>query len=155
MYFTRRNLPLPKRRFPFHSPAWLSPYHVPDCHLVRTVIPCLPNYDSLGIFYSRVCHSLSLFCKHGFQERYRQSRGHHDRSTVPLSPHVHSRQATLHAAHDSVHHIAGSYRIRTRKRLPKKEFTVSSHKLPVSTETGSYAPCHWRAPGILNPQHPP
>ena len=98
MYFTRRNLPLPKRRFPFHSPAWLSPYHVPDCHLVRTVIPCLPNYDRLGIFYSRVCHSLSLFCKHGFQERYRQSRGHHDRPRVPLSPHVHSRQATLHAA---------------------------------------------------------
>ena len=25
----------------------------------------------------------------------------------------------------------------------------------VSTETGSYAPCHWSAPGILNPQHPP
>ena len=114
MYFTRRNLPLPKRRFPFHSPAWLSPYHVPDCHLVRTVIPCLPNYDSLGIFYSRVCHSLSLFCKHGFQERYRQSRGHHDRSTVPLSPHVHSRQATLHTAHDSAHCLAGSYLIRTR-----------------------------------------
>ena len=155
MYFTRRNLPLPKRRFPFHSPAWLSPYHVPDCHLVRTVIPCLPNYDSLGIFYSRVCHSLSLFCKHGFQKQYRQLCGHHNQPPGPLSPHVHSRQATLHAAHDSVHHIAGSYRIRTRKRLPKKEFTVSSHKFPVSTETGSYAPCHWSAPGILNPQHPP
>ena len=25
----------------------------------------------------------------------------------------------------------------------------------VSTETGSYAPCRWSAPGILNPQHPP
>ena len=23
-----------------------------------------------------MCHSLSLFCKHGFQERYRQTRGH-------------------------------------------------------------------------------
>ena len=25
----------------------------------------------------------------------------------------------------------------------------------VSTETGSDTPCHWSAPGILNPQHPP
>ena len=25
----------------------------------------------------------------------------------------------------------------------------------VSAEAGSYAPCHWSAPGILNPQHPP
>ena len=42
-----------------------------------------------------------------------------------------------------------------REEASKKEFAASSHKLPVSTETGSYAPCHWRAPGILNPQHPP
>ena len=25
----------------------------------------------------------------------------------------------------------------------------------VSTETGSDVPCHWSAPEILNPQHPP
>ena len=25
----------------------------------------------------------------------------------------------------------------------------------VSAEAGSYAPCHWSAPEILNPQHPP
>ena len=132
------------------------------CQIMNTRLPLSPYCNPLSAqlrqprcFPQQSVPILSLFCKHGFQERYRQSRGHHDRSTVPLSPHVHSRQATLHAAHDSVHHIAGSYRIRTRKRLPKKEFTVSSHKLPVSTETGSYAPCHWRAPGILNPQHPP
>ena len=30
---------------------------------------------------------------------------------------------------------------------------VTQHR--VSAETGSYTPCHWSAPGILNPQHPP
>ena len=30
---------------------------------------------------------------------------------------------------------------------------VAQHQ--VSAESGSYAPCHWRAPAILNPQHPP
>ena len=30
---------------------------------------------------------------------------------------------------------------------------VTQHQ--VSAEAGSYAPCHWSAPGILNPQHPP
>ena len=30
---------------------------------------------------------------------------------------------------------------------------VAQHQ--VSTEVGSYAPCHWNAPEILNPQHPP
>ena len=38
---------------------------------------------------------------------------------------------------------------------PSANISPSSHKLQVSTETGSYAPCHWRAPEILNPQHPP
>ena len=98
MFFTGRNLPLPHRPFPFDPSAQVLPTGVPDCHLVRTVIPCLPFSDSLGDFHDKTHHSLSLFCKHGFQERYRQSRGHHDRPRVPLSPHVHSRQATLHAA---------------------------------------------------------
>ena len=98
MCFTGENLPLPHRPFPFDSSACALPTQVPDCHLVRTVIPCLPNYDSLGDFHDRMCYSLSLFCKHGFQERYRQSCGHHNYPRGPLSPHVHSRQATLHAA---------------------------------------------------------
>ena len=98
MFFTGENLPLPHRPFPFDFSAQVLPARVPDCHLVRTVIPCLPFSDSLGDFHDKTYHSLSLFCKHGFQERYRQSRGHHDRPRVPLSPHVHSRQATLHAA---------------------------------------------------------
>ena len=33
---------------------------------------------------------------------------------VFLPRHIHARQATLHIAHDSVHHIAGSYQTRTR-----------------------------------------
>ena len=98
MYFTGWNLPLPCRPFPFDPSFQALPTWLPDCHLVRTVISCPPHYDSLGDFHGRMRHSLSLFCKHGFQERYRQSRGHHDRPRVPLSPHVHSRQATLHAA---------------------------------------------------------
>ena len=98
MFFTGRNLPLPRRPFPFDPSAQVLPTGVPDCHLVRTVIPCLPFSDSLGDFHDKTHHSLSLFCKHGFQERYRQSFGHHDTPRVPLSPHVHSRQATLHAA---------------------------------------------------------
>ena len=36
-------------------------------------------------------------------------------SCLVFFPHIlTSRQATLHAAHDSVHHIAGSYQARTR-----------------------------------------
>ena len=44
--------------------------------------------------------------------------GHSNQPHDLLSPHVHSRQATLHAAHDSVHRLAGSYLIRTQRRLP-------------------------------------
>ncbi len=73
---------------------------------------------------------------------------------VPLSPHIHSRQATLHAARDSAHRLAGSYQARTRVGPKIWDFsTVAQHQ--VSTEAGSYTPCHWSAPGILNPQHPP
>ena len=109
MVFPGQNLPLPHRPFPFIPSVRVSPSRIPDCHLVRTVIPCLPFYDSLGVFHSRVNHSLSLFCKHGFQERYQQLSGHNNQLHVPLSPHTHSRQATLHAAHDSAHCLAGSY----------------------------------------------
>ena len=84
----------------------------------------------------------------------RRSYGHSFRRPGLPSPHTHSRQATLHTAHDSVHRLAGSYLIRTRSSLVPR-FYPSSHKVQVSTETGSYAPCHCRAPGILNPQHPP
>ena len=98
MYFTGGNLPLPHRPFPFDPCVRGLPARIPDCHLVRTVIPCLPHYDSLGDFHDRMSHSLSLFCKHGFQKQYRPMSGHNTRPAGLLSPHVHSRQATLHAA---------------------------------------------------------
>ena len=41
-------------------------------------------------------------------------RGHNVRPAVFFPQHVHSRQATLHTAHDSAHCLAGSYLIRTR-----------------------------------------
>ena len=63
---------MPHRPFPFNFPASALPTEVPDCHLVRTAIPRLPSYDSLGVFHDSVCHSLSLFCKHGFQKRFQR-----------------------------------------------------------------------------------
>ena len=48
-----------------------------------------------------------------------QRHGHTASKPVLPSPQAHSRQATLHAAHDSVHRLAGSYLIRTRRRLPQ------------------------------------
>ena len=88
--------------------------HVPDCHLVRTVIPRLPLSDSLGDFHCRASLSLSLFCRYGFRKRYIAAKWPQCRHTVLSSPHIHARQATLHTAHDSVHRIAGSYQARTR-----------------------------------------
>ena len=44
----------------------------------------------------------------------KQRHGHTAGKPVLPSPHVHSRQATLHTAHDSAHCLAGSYLIRTR-----------------------------------------
>ena len=120
MVFPGQNPPLPHGPFPFDPSFHVLPSWIPDCHLVRTVIPCLPNYDSLGDFHGKMCHSLSLFCKHGFQKQYRQLCGHHNQPPGPLSPHAHSRQATLHAATRfcALHcrFIPDSY----AKRLPKK-----------------------------------
>ena len=98
MVFPGQNLPLPRRPFPFDPSVRVLPARIPDCHLVRTVAPCLSSYDSLGDFHDRMSHSLSLFCKHGFQKQYRPMSGHNTRPAGLLSPHVHSRQATLHAA---------------------------------------------------------
>ena len=74
---------------------------------------------------------------------------------VPF-PHMFT-QGRLHCTQqrDSAHRLAGSYHARTRvgPENNRELTTVAQHK--VSTETGSYAPCHWSAPEILNPQHPP
>ena len=95
MFFTGRNLPLPHRPFPFDPSAQALPTCVPDCHLVRTVIPCLPSYDSLGIFYNEMFHSLSLFCKDGFQRQYRQLLWPQANSRLLLFPRI-LTQGRLH-----------------------------------------------------------
>ena len=61
MVFPGQNLPLPNRPFPFDPSSHALPAWVPDCHLDRTVIPCLPSYDSLGVFHSRMIRFLASF----------------------------------------------------------------------------------------------
>ena len=64
MVFPRQNLPLPHRPFPFNLSAQVLPKEwVPDCHLVRTVIPCLPISDSLGVFHHKTNRSLASFAR--------------------------------------------------------------------------------------------
>ena len=66
-------------------------------------------------------------------------------------------QGRLHCTQHTILRTALQVHIpaRTRSRLPTMEFSNFVAQYQVSTETGSYAPCHWSAPGILNPQHPP
>ena len=61
MVFPGQNLPLPCRPFPFDLSSQALPTWLPDCHLVRTVIPCLPSYDSLGDFHCRTNQVLASF----------------------------------------------------------------------------------------------
>ena len=42
-----------------------------------------------------------------------------------------------------------------RERASKLEGVTVVAQKRVSTETGSYIPCHWDAPESLNLQHPP
>ena len=63
MVFPKQNLPLPNRPFPFNPSAQALPKCIPDCHLVRTVIPCLPSYDSLGVFHSKAFRFLASFAR--------------------------------------------------------------------------------------------
>ena len=98
---------------------------------------------------------LSLFCKHGFQERYRHLSGHNKPPHGPLSPHDHSRQATLHAAHDSVHRLAGSYPARTRRRLPARSSQASSHNTRSPRKPGRMLHAIGARPESLTPSiHP-
>ena len=154
MDFPGKNLPLPHRPFPFDFPASALPTEVPDCHLVRTAIPCLPSYDSLGDFHSRENRSLSLFCKHGFQKRCRHPLWPQRTAAWSSFP-TYSLKAGYAARSNTILCTALQVLIpvRTRAGLREVLFVVAQDR--VSTENGSYAPCHWSAPGILNPQHPP
>ena len=115
MVFPRQNLPLPRRPFPFDLSAQVLPRKwVPDCHLVRTVIPCLPNYDSLGVFHCKMFRFLASFAS-------MVSRGDNRRCLYTASiclflfPHM-LTQGRLHCTQqrDSAHRLAGSYQARTR-----------------------------------------
>ena len=141
-------------RFRFIPSHMCCQAYIPDCHLVRTAIPCLPSYDSLGDFHSRENRSLSLFCKHGFQKRCRhplwpqRTAAWSSFPTCSLKAGYAARSTRFCAP--PCRFIPDSYAIG-----PLPGLYPSSHKVQVSTETGSYAPCHWSAPWILNPQHPP
>ena len=63
MVFPGQNLPLPCRPFPFDPSSQALPTWLPDCHLVRTVIPCLPSNDSLGDFHCRTNQVLASFAR--------------------------------------------------------------------------------------------
>ena len=154
MDFPGKNLPLPHRPFPFDFPASALPTEVPDCHLVRTAIPRLPSYDSLGVFHDRVCHSLSLFCKHGFKGQYRsQPRPRPETLHSPIP--TYSRKAG-YAAH-STRFCAPQcrfYPVSYAVRVSRRNGTAVAQE-QVSTESGSVGICHYTSPGNLNPQHPP
>ena len=63
MAFPGQNPSLPIRPFPFDPSVPVLPTGIPDCHLVRTVIPCLPSYDSLGVFHDRMIRFLASFAR--------------------------------------------------------------------------------------------
>ncbi len=154
MVFPGQNLPLPHRPFPFDLSAYVSPTYIPDCHLVRTVIPCLPSYDSLGVFHSEAFRLLASFAR-----MVSRSNNSHRLATTGIclsSFPAYSLKAGYTAR--STRFCAPPCRFipsSCAKRLPKLGVLnfVTQHR--VSAEAGSYAPCHWSAPGILNPQHPP
>ena len=99
MVFPKQNLPLPHRPFPFDLSVQVLPKKwIPDCHLVRTVIPCLPSYDSLGVFHCKLIRFLASFASMVSRSDNRRCLYTAIYLLGPLSPHVHSRQATLHAA---------------------------------------------------------
>ena len=75
MFFTRQNLPLPCRPFPFDPPAQVLP-------ILNTRLPLSPYCNPLPAqlrqpryFLLQNDPILSLFCKDGFQKQYRQSLG--------------------------------------------------------------------------------
>ena len=155
MVFPRQNLPLPCRLFPFNPSAQsvansntrlpLSPYCNPLFAQLRQP-RCFPQQND---------PVLSLFCKDGFQKRFGSCRGHRQTAAGSSFP-TYSLKAGYTAR--STRFCAPPCRFipsSCAKRLPNIGVLNFVTQYRVSAETGSYAPCHWSAPGILNPQHPP
>ena len=61
MAFPAGNPPSPNGQFPFYACAVTLPDTVPDCHLVRTVIRCIPFPDCLGVFHPGCRRFLASF----------------------------------------------------------------------------------------------
>ena len=153
MVFPGQNLPLPHRPFPFDPSAQMLPKCIPDCHLVRTVIPCLPSYDSLGVFHYRMILLLASFAS--MVSRSDNSRGL--ATTIRLFvlfPRMFT-QGRLHCTQHAILRTALQVLTRLVRDGPLLWDLTIVAQYQVSTETGSYTPCHWSAPWILNPQHPP
>ena len=157
MFFTGQNLPLPCRPFPFDPRAYLLPR-------VSTRLPLSPYCNPLSAplrqprcFPLQNQSPLSLFCKDGFQRQFRNRLWPSATFRRLLFPRI-LTQGRLHCTQHTILRTALQVHTRlVRDRRFSKEccnFTVvAQHQ--VSTVTGSYTPCHWRAPGNLNPQHPP
>ena len=155
MFFTGQNPPLPCGPFPFDPSVPALPAGIPDCHLVRTVIPCLPSYDSLGVFHCTMIRFLASFARMVSRSNSTGCLA----TTSPvlvLFPHIFT-QGRLHCTQHTI--LCTALQVHTRPVREEGFLRRSSASFvaqyQVSTETGSYAPCHWSAPGILNPQHPP
>ncbi len=99
--------------------------------------------------------TLILFCRYGFQKQYRQRLWpKHPAASIFFPRHTHSRQATLHTAHDSVHCLAGSYLVRTRTG-PCRGIYPSSHKKRSPRKPGRILHAIGVRPGSLTPStHP-
>ena len=147
MGFPRRNLPLPRRPFPFDPPVQMLPK-------MNTRLPLSPYCNPLPVqlrqprcFPLQNVPILSLFCKHGFQRRSQLLSGHNSKLHIPLSPHVHSRQATLHAARDSAHRLAGSFLVRTRAGPVRDSY----RRRTISGLHGNWVVCPMPLGRALNP----
>ena len=155
MVFPRQNLPLPRRLFPFHPSAHVLP-------VMNTRLPLSPycNPPPAQLRQSRRFPQqndsvLILFCKYDFQKRLLHWPGHDQTGYDLLSQHTHSRQATLHAAHDSVHHLAGSYPVRTRRGFPTGSSQASSHNTRSPRKPGRMLHAIGARPESLTPSiHP-
>ena len=84
-----------------------------------------------------------------------RQRGHIAQIAVSL-PRI-LTQGRLHCTQHAILRTALQVHTRLVREAASKQVgvlnIVTQHR--VSAETGSYTPCHWSAPGILNPQHPP
>ena len=154
MVFPRRNLPLPHRPFPFDPPAQVLPKCIPDCHLVRTVIPCLPSYDSLGVFHCRMIRFLASFANMVSRSDDRRCLA---TTSLCLSSFPTYSLKAGYTAH-STRFCAPPCRFRPSsyaKRLPSQEFSTSSQNTRSPRRTGRMLHAIGARPKSLTPSiHP-